>query len=228
MKRRVDSSSSSSSEESTEEEESEASCCSETDQDWLWEKLTIICHNDKFKPLDMLKGYIRFHIDSQSNTLFKAIMSDVMDGELYEIPLQKAIRFAVKMNEESITNAVNRCKENEEDDDDDDWFWYRLSEKGGDLNCQWLTGDLCHCTKCKGISVLDATSFFVKLFIDMGKDDLIKQIESDVEEESKEMPLTDAIDQTIAEYEDEILLEFKEARKTIDTCGSCHRTMFLQ
>ena len=53
--------------------------------DWIWEKLVIIsCYNDKFSSLDMFKTYIRLHIDSQNNSLFQSIMSDVLDVELYE------------------------------------------------------------------------------------------------------------------------------------------------
>ena len=70
MKRRTDSSSSS--EESIEEEveESETSC-SEPDDGRLWGKLVILCYNKEEEQLDMLKGYIRLHIGSEADKLFK-------------------------------------------------------------------------------------------------------------------------------------------------------------
>ena len=62
--------------------------CSENN-DWIWERLVIMsCYNDKFSSLDMFKTYIRLHIDSQNNSLFQSIMSDVTDAELYERDLQ--------------------------------------------------------------------------------------------------------------------------------------------
>ena len=76
--------------------------------------------------------------------------------------------------------------------------------------------------------MLDTTSFFVKLFIDMEKDDLIEDIESDVEDKSTEMSLIDAIDQVVTDREDEILLALREARKTVDACGIWNRNIFFQ
>ena len=197
--------------------------CSESN-DWIWEKLVMIsCYNDRYSSLDLFKTYIRFHIDSQSNSLFQSIMSDVSDSELHEISLQKAIQFAVKMNAESITDVVNRCNEN-----DDDWFWCGLAEQRGELNCQWLDGEPCNCTEHNGISMLDTTSFFVKLFIDMEKDDLIEEIESDIKQKSREMSLNDAINQIVTNRKDEILSAFREARKTVDAFGIWKRNIFLQ
>ena len=76
--------------------------------------------------------------------------------------------------------------------------------------------------------MLDRTSFFVKLFIDMEKDDLIEDIESDVEDKSTEMSLIDAIDQVVTARKDEILLAFREARKAVDACGIWNRNIFFQ
>ena len=194
--------------------------CSEN-HDWIWEKLVIIsCYNDKFSSLDLFKTYIRFHIESQNNSLFQSIMSDIIDVELYEQSLQEAVRFAVERNGDSIIDAVNNCSE-------EDLFWCGLAEQSENLNCKWLTGEPCHCTEHKGVSVLDTTSFFVKLFIDMEKDDLIEDIESDVEDKSTEMSLIDAIDQVVTARKDEILLAFREARKAVDACGIWNRNIFF-
>ena len=194
--------------------------CSEN-HDWIWEKLVIIsCYNDKFSSLDLFKTYIRLHIDSQNNPLFQSIMSDIIDVELYEQSLQEAVRFAVERNGDSITDAVNSCSE-------EDLFWCGLAEQSGNLNCKWLTGEPCHCTEHKGVSVMDTTSFFVKLFIDMEKDDLIEDIESDVEDKSTEMSLIDAIDQVVTARKDQILLALREARKTVDACGIWNRNIFF-
>ena len=96
-------------EESSSDTENE---CSEN-HDWIWEKLVIIsCYNDRWSSLDLFKIYIRFHINSQDNRLFQAIMIDVTDAEEHEISLQKAVQLAVERDGESITEAVNRCSEN--------------------------------------------------------------------------------------------------------------------
>ena len=50
-------------------------------------------------------------------------------------------------------------------------FGVDLSELSGDLDCLWMTGESCDCT-----DILETTSFFVRLFIDMGKDNLIENI----------------------------------------------------
>ena len=222
---------SSDSEESRESEGSSESSSDESEtHDWIWEKLAIIsCYNDKFSSLDLFKSYIRSHIDSQSNKLFELIMNDVLEGEKYDIPLEKAIRFAIKTNELLIIDAVDKCNENEEDEDSDDWFWCRLSELGGDLNCRWITGKPCNCEKHNGANMLDTIGFFIKLFIDMGKDELIEEIESDIEKiNSDEISLNDAIDQAVKDHEEEILTAFREARKTIDACGSWNKNIFWQ
>ena len=210
--------------------------CSEN-HDWIWEKLVIIsCYNDRWSSLDLFKTYIRFHINSLNNRLFQSIMEDVTDADKHEISLQKAVRLAVERNGESITEAVNSCSENE-----DYMFWCRLAELSGDLDCKWLTGEPCHCIEHKGMSMLDTTSVFVKLFIDIEKDDLIEEIESDVEDKntkmflseaiddtSIEMPLIDVIDQVVMGRKEEILLALREARKTVDVCGIWNRNIFFQ
>ena len=195
--------------------------------DWNWEKLVIMsCHNNKCSSLDLFKTYIRFYIDSKRNPLFKSIMNDVADGELHEQSLQKAIQFAVKKNEISIINTVKNCSDKEEDNDN--WFWCRLVELGKDLDCQWLNGKPCYCTEHYGMSLLDTICVFVKLFIAMGKDDVIERIESDIDDKRSEMSLNDAIDQVVTSHKKEILLSFREARKTIDACGIWNRYLFFQ
>ena len=188
--------------------------------------MILSCRDDGCSSLDLLKMYIRLHIDSQSNTLFESIMNDInMLREKYNIPLQKAIHIAVKMHEKSIIDAVDKCSEN--DDDSDDWFWCGLAEQGGNLNCYWMSGESCDCTECNGMSMLDTTSFFIKLFIDMGKDGLIEKIESDIDKiDSDEISLNDAIDQVVKTHKNEILIAFREARKTVDACGSWNKNIF--
>ena len=155
-------------------------------------------------------------------------MNDVRNAEKYDIPMQKVIQFAIKTNELLIIDAVDKCSENE-DEESDDWFWCRLSELAGDLNCQWVTGKPCNCEKHNGTSMLDTTSFFVKLFIDMGKDELIEEIESDIDKtDGDKISLNDAIDKVVKNHEEEILTVFREARKTVDACGSSNKNIFWQ
>ena len=230
MKRRADSSSSS--EDPIEEEEKSEASCSETDQDWLWEKLVILCYNQEEKPLDMLKGYIRLHIDSESDRLFKDIMSDVMDAELRDIPRQEAIEYALKMNEDSILACVAECEESNDDDDDssdaeeEDSFWCRMAEMGGGWDCQWFTGEPCHCERCDGVSVMDTIRVIIKLFLAMQEDDLMQRIEADIEDTSEEMTLIFGTNRTVEKYGKNILAKFGDARKTLDACA-WNRTVFF-
>ena len=76
--------------------------------------------------------------------------------------------------------------------------------------------------------MLDIVYIFVKLFIAMGKDDVIERIELDIDDKRSEMSLNDAIDQVVTSHKKEILLSFREARKTIDACGIWNRYIFFQ
>ena len=68
--------------------------CSEN-HDWIWEKLVIIsCYNDKSSSLDLFKTYIRFHIESQNNSLFQSIMSR-SEEHTSELQSQFRISYAV-------------------------------------------------------------------------------------------------------------------------------------
>ena len=64
--------------------------------------------------------------------------------------------------------------------------------------------------------MLDTTGFFIKLFIDMEQDDLINDIEDEIEDKSSEMSLNDAIDQVVKERENQVLLAFRKARRTVE------------
>ena len=222
-------SSDSESQDTENQSESDLSSSDESEtRDWIWEKLVLLsCRDDKFSSFDLLKTYIRLHIDSQSNILLQTIMNDItMLSETYNIPLQKAIQIAVKMQEKSIIDAVDKCSE---DDDSDDSFWCGLAELRGDLDCHWMTGESNDCTECNGMNMLETTSFFIKLFIDMGKDGLIEKIESGVEKiDSEEISLNEAINKVVNDQKNEILIAFREARKTIDACGSWNKNIFWQ
>ena len=138
-------------------------------------------------------GYIELHIDSESDTLFEDIMSDVLDAELRDISDEKAIEYALDKNKDSILATVNSCDENEEDT----WFWCKLAAKGGGRNCQWFTGKPCYCIKCKGQSILVTVMVVMKIFIGMRDDKLIQHIEADIANKVSHdgMELVVAIDQ---------------------------------
>ena len=152
------------------ESDDDDASCPEDDHDWLWERLAILCFSDnKLKPLDIFKGYILLFIKSESDKLFNEIMNNVIDAEFRGLPIQSAVEYALNKNEESIIASVNRCKSEES-------FWSELSEFGGEWDCQWFTGEPCHCTECGGVSILKMTEVYIKLFISMREDDLIEQI----------------------------------------------------
>ncbi len=166
----------------------------------LWKQLVILCYNKKSEPLDMLKGYIQLHIDSESDKIFENIMSDVIDAELRDISDQKAIEYALKENEESILASVSRCEKNGEDK----LFWCRLAEKGGGLDCQLFTGKSCCCEKCNGLSILSTVKVAMKVFVGMRDDNLIQQIEAEiVNNMSDDLELGDVIDQVVKKYKED-------------------------
>ena len=59
----------------------------------------------------------------------------------------------------------------------------------------------------------------IKLFVGMQEDDLLQQIEADIINMSEEMTLIDRIDQTVENYEPDILVKFRHAKKMLDACG---------
>ncbi len=188
--------------------------CPEDDQDWLWERLAMLCFSDnKSKPLDIFKGYIVLFITSESDKLFKEIMNNVRDADL---PVQEAVQYTLNKKEKSIIASVNRCISEES-------LWCELSELGGKWNCQWLTGKACPCRKCDGMSILKTTEVLIKLFISMRKDDLIQQIEEDIiEEMKKEMVQEDAIDQAVNKYKEDILVKLHDAKDMLERYGWNH------
>ena len=201
-----------------ESSDSESSSDIDNDPNWIWEKLVILSsHNDQLSSLELFKGYLRLHIDSKENTLFKSIMTDVND----EIPLQKIIR----KHKRQIIDAVNECRESDDSDDFDNCFWGSLVEKGRD--CRWMTGKSCYCEEHNGMSMLDTTCFFVKLFIDMDKDPLIKRIEGEIEK-NEDDEISTVIDHVVNDYDGEILEALQDARKSLYVCGSWNKHIFWQ
>ncbi len=59
----------------------------------------------------------------------------------------------------------------------------RIEELSGKLNCQLLSGEVCHCKGCGGSCILDTVKLFTKLFLAMRTGELILQIETEAEDE---------------------------------------------
>ena len=201
----------------TEESDNNDASCSEVDHsinNWLWEKLVIMCCTKELKQLDMLKGYILSYIESEFDKLFQDIMSDIVIAELREMSPRDAIEYAINKNEGLIIASVNKCEENSGDES----LWCRLADVGGKWNCHWFTGKACYCEDCDGASILTTVRVYIELFIAMQEDGLMQQILADVVEMGEEMALEDAIDLTVTRYEKDILAKFQDAENVVNAC----------
>ena len=76
---------------------------------------------------------------------------------------------------------------------------------GGGWDCQFLTGNPCHCTKCEGLSISQIMVSLIKFFYDMRGDSLIQKIEDDIDEMGKDIELEDKINQVAGKYQDDVL-----------------------
>ena len=106
-------------------------------------------------------------IKSESDELFRNIISDIAETKSIGMKRQDSIIYALRKNKESIVAVVNSCKNNEES------FLCELSELGGTWDCHWFTGKECACINCDGVSIIKMAEIFIKLFLAMREDDLI-------------------------------------------------------
>ena len=121
------------------------------------------------------------------------------------------ITYALKENEETIIASVALCH--------DESFWWQLAEMGGGWDCQFLTGEPCHCTECQGVSVLKMMAAFIRIFYDMRSDSLIQKIEDDIDEMGEYINLEDRVDQVTDKYRDDVLVKLNNAKNKLDTRG---------
>ena len=101
----------------------------------------------------------------------------------------------------------------------DETFWYELAVMGGGWNCQFLTGDPCHCAKCKGLSISQIMVSFIKIFYDMRGDSLIQQIEDDIDEMGEDIELEDKINLVADKYKDDVLVKLNDAKNKLEATG---------
>ena len=121
------------------DEDTDEDSTNDTDEDsskddWLWERLAILCFScENLKLLEIFKGYMMLFMKSEDNELFQKIISDIAETESMGMKRQDSIIYALRKNKESIVAFVNSCK------DDGEPFWCELSELGGTWDCQWFT-----------------------------------------------------------------------------------------
>ena len=117
-------------EEDTDEDSSKDIDEDSSKDDWLWERLAILCFScENLKLLERFKGYMVLFIKSESDELFQNIISDIAETESMGMKRQDSIVYALRKNKESIVAIVNSCK------DDEESFWCELSELGGTWVC---------------------------------------------------------------------------------------------
>ena len=194
-------------------EETDGVGCSRADHsenNWLWERLAIICFTAS-KPLDVFKDYILQFIKSESDTLFNQIMYNAMHARMRDEPLQDAIDYALSKDEKSIIASVNKGKTEKS-------FWSEVSALGSERDCQWFTGKPCHCTECGGVGILKITELDVKIFMGMREDDLIGEIVRDIDDEvEEEKDLKDEVDRAVDRYKKDVLDKLYDAKKLLES-----------
>ena len=181
----------------------------------LWERLAILCiiiNDSELPPFDIFKEYVSLYMQSESDELFNEIMNDIMDAKLRDVPLRDAITYALKENEGNIIASVEMCHIDES-------FWCHLAEMGGGWDCRFLTGEPCHCTECKGLSMQKMMANFIRIFYDMRGDRLIQQIEYDIDEMGEYIELDDRVNQVADKYHDDVLVKLNNAKNNLDTRG---------
>ena len=198
------------------EEDTDEDSTNDTDEDsskddWLWERLAILCFSCKnMKLLEIFKGYMMLFMKSESDELFQNIIGDIAETESMCMKRQDSIIYALRKNKESIVAVVNSCK------DDGESFWCELAELVGTWDCQWFTGNECTCINCGGVSIIKMTEIYIKLFLGMREDDLIQQIQSDIDANDEDIELDDVIDKAVDVYEKDILTKLYNAKLKLD------------
>lgn len=139
---------------------------------WAWERIAILCFRQKLRPLVTLQECIKMYIESKCDPLFSDIINYALAIALQRTPLHDGIDYSLSKHKESITLAVNNCNKRS--------IWCNIGELRGKFNCQWLSGEVCHCRDCDGTNILYTARVLTRLFIAMRADKLIRQIEEDV------------------------------------------------
>ena len=104
-----------STEEDTDEDSSKDIDEDSSKDDWLWERLAILCFScENLKLLEIFKGYMMLFMKSESDELFQNIISDIAETESMGMKRQDSIIYALRKNKESIVAVVNSCKDDGE------------------------------------------------------------------------------------------------------------------
>ena len=177
----------------------------------LWETLARTCFNNESEALPTLMGSILLYIKSQSDTLFNTIMRDVMNAKSRRVSVEDAITYAIDKNKESIIASVNGCKGNA------DMIWCHLARQSDRRDCPWFIGKCCSCRRCTRI--IKAVIGFILVVIGMLENDIVQKIVADVGDVRDTEELNALIFEAVERYRDDILTEFRDAKKVVEARG---------
>ena len=190
-------------------EESDSEC--PDDGDFLWEKFAILTSISD-DPVEVFTGFIALFIRSEDDELFNQIITHVTNANYTVLGIEEAIN----NNYKAIVNAIGNANER---------FWHGLRKEGENWKCEWFSGKQCECEDCEGLSIRDLVEVFIKLFLEMQKDELIQKIESDVDD-MEDLPFCVRIHQAINKYKHEIEDKLQEAREKLDENEWDHSCFF--
>ena len=190
-------------------EESDSEC--PDDGDFLWEKFAILTSISD-DPVEVFTGFIALFIRSEDDELFNQIITHVTNANYTVLGIEEAIN----NNYKAIVNAIGNANEK---------FWHGLRKEGENWKCEWFSGKHCECEDCEGLSIRDLVEVFIKLFLEMQKDELIQKIESDVDD-MEDLPFCVRIHQAINKYKHEIEDKLQEAREKLDENEWDHSCFF--
>ena len=100
-----------------------------------------------------------------------------------------------------------------------------LRKEGEHWKCEWFSGKDCDCEDCEGLSIRDLVEVFIKLFLEMQKDELIQNMESDIDD-MEDLPFCVRIHHAIKKYKHEIEERLQEARIKLDENEWDHSCFF--
>ena len=181
------------------------------DGDFLWEKLAILTSISD-DPVEAFAGFVALFMRSEDDELFNRIMDHVTRAKYKFLGIEEA----VDDNYIAIVNAVGDAREK---------FWHGLKKEGENWKCEWFSGKDCDCEDCEGLSIRDLVEVFIKLFLEMQKDELIQNMESDIDD-MEDLPFCVRIHHAIKKYKHEIEERLQEARIKLDENEWDHSCFF--
>ena len=185
----------------------------EEDDYALWEGFVMSCNRGGRNIFEKLEDMIDLYKWSERDELFQQLMRSVEWAKENNYSLSDAFNFAVHANKTTIVATVANCQPKDDD------FWCALASRDVQSGCKWFTGDNCDCAECIGTSLLTKVRRFVAIFYGMHNDEIIQKILHEVDERSDDTTVDEAIEESIQQHKEEILVRYQQACDLIELCN---------